>query len=119
MLLIANWVIAVGAALFGAAVGGTVVYFWDEIKAWANRVIGYIVDAINYAIEVTSDAIVYLVREGQRYYKQVEVYVMDIYTGKTRIESRREEINDKSQIPQETREDLQYKAKLKLMQRPT
>ncbi|MDJ0516471.1 MAG: hypothetical protein QNJ74_09525 [Trichodesmium sp. MO_231.B1] len=119
MLLIAHWVIVAGAALLGAAVGGTVGYFWDEIKAWANRVIGYIIDAVNYAIEVTSDAIVSLVKEGQRYYKQAEVYVMDVYTGKTRIESRQELINNKSDIPQEILEKLQHKAQYKLMERPT
>ncbi|MGB3511055.1 MAG: hypothetical protein WBA93_17845 [Microcoleaceae cyanobacterium] len=118
MLLIAHWVMIGAAALLGFGGGVAVGYFWDEIKAWANRVIGYIVDAINYAIEVTSDAIVYLVREGQRYYKKVEVYVMDVDTGKTRIESRQEQIQE-NKIPSEHLDTLQYKANLKLMQRAT
>lgn len=118
MLLIAHWVIVAGAALLGFSAGAAVGYFWDEIKAWANRVIGYIVDAINDAIEVTADAITYLVNEAERYYKKVEVYVMDIYTGEPRIESRQEPIS-KSEIPEEILEKLQQKAKYKLMQTAT
>ena len=111
-----TWTI-IGLSFFG---GGAVGYFWDEITAWANRVVRYIIDTVNHAIEVTSDAIVYLVREGQRYYKLVEVYVMNVRTDEVRIESRKGEIL-KNQVPQEQDEELKRKAsqKLKLMQYET
>ena len=109
-----TWTI-IGLSFFG---GGAVGYFWDEITAWANRVVRYIIDTVNHAIEVTSDAIVYLVREGQRYYKLVEVYVMNVRTDEVRIESRKEEIS-KDQVPQEQDEQLKRKQKLKLMQYET
>ena len=109
-----TWTI-IGLSFFG---GSAVGYFWDEITAWANHVVGYIIDTVNHAIEVTSDAIVYLVREGQRYYKLVEVYVMNVRTDEVRIESRKEEIS-KDQVPQEQDEQLKRKQKLKLMQYET
>lgn len=97
--------------LFGAATGATVTIFWDELKAWAVRAIGYIIDAINLAIEVTSDAYVYLVREGTRYYKRAEVFVRNIRTGGTRTEYRREEVSPYD-IPDEARAELDRKQKL-------
>ena len=51
-----TWTI-IGLSFFsGAAVG----YFWDDITAWFTRVIESLLDLINRAVEVTSDAIVYL-----------------------------------------------------------
>lgn len=82
MLLIIDWII-ICAAAFSA--GATVGYFWDEITQWATRAIGYILDRINRAIQVTSDAIVYLVKEGRRYYKKVEVYARNIYNESTQL----------------------------------
>lgn len=117
MLLVIDWIF-IGAVALGVGAGVAIGYFWDEITAWATRVIGDIIDAINYAIEVTSDAIVSLVKQGYRYYKKAEVYVMDIRTGKKRIESRQQEISE-SEIPQEYLEQLRYKAQLKLLQSST
>ena len=109
-----TWTI-IGLSFFGGAAVG---YFWDDITAWFTRVIESLLDLINRAVEVTSDAIVYLVREGQRYYKLVEVYVMNVRTDEVRIESRKEEIS-KDQVPQEQDEQLKRKQKLKLMQYET
>ncbi|XWK87893.1 MAG: hypothetical protein U7127_27530 [Phormidium sp.] len=117
MLLVIDWIL-IGAAALGFGTGVAIGYFWDEITAWATRVVGYILDAINYAIEVTSDAVIKLVKQGYRYYKIAEVYVMDIRTGKTRIESRQEEI-PQSNIPQQFLDQLRNKAALKLMQSST
>ncbi|MBW4497986.1 MAG: hypothetical protein KME26_33980 [Oscillatoria princeps RMCB-10] len=117
MLLVIDWIL-VGAAVLGFGAGLAIGYFWDEIVAWAERVVGAILDAINYAIEVTSDAIVKLVKEGYRYYRVAEAYVMDIRTGKTRIESRREEMPE-NQIPEEIKEQLRNKRQLKLLQSST
>jgi len=99
-----------------AAVAVTVaVEFWDEIKAWASQVLGRILDAINDAIEVASDGIVYLVKEGTRIYKRIEVFVRNVRSGGTRVEYRQEEIS-KYDIPDEILADLDKKQKLKLMQ---
>lgn len=115
MYQIIGWVIV---AAVSAIVGGAVVYFWDDIKAWATRMIGYILDGIRKAIEVTSDAIVYLSKQGYRYYKRVEVYVRNVYSSVTRLEYREEEVTEES-IPDEMRDQLESKARLKLMQRST
>lgn len=113
-----SWAIIIGSAFAGGAVGGTVGYFWDEIKAWATRMLGYILDGINTAIEVTSDAVVYLVKEGTRVYQTMEVYVRNIRTGRTRIESRQREIS-RSEVPPDLDAQLEEKMRLKLMQQPT
>jgi hypothetical protein len=104
--------------IIGFLVGGAVGYFWDEIKEWATRVLGYILDAINYALEVTSDAITYLVQEGTRVYKRVEVYVRNVRTGGTRLEYRQEQISSYD-IPDDLKAQLDRKQKLKLLQQST
>ncbi|MDB9516893.1 hypothetical protein PN466_08030 [Roseofilum reptotaenium CS-1145] len=106
------WVIA-GAFAAGAGVGAVVAVFWDEIKAWASRVLGYILDAINYVIEVTSDAITYIAKEGARVYKRVVVYVRNIRTGGTRKEIREEEIVEED-LPYDIQSQLEYKANIQI-----
>lgn len=107
-------IITVAAFSAGAAVG----YFWDEIKEWASRMLGYILDAINYAIEVTSDALVYIVKEGTRIYKEIEVFSRNIYTGATTRHVKREEISP-NQVPSEMEELLNERMKVKILQQQT
>lgn len=114
MLFVIDWVIVGASFLVGAAVGAAIVYFWDEIKAWVNRVVGYILDAINYAIEVISDIIVSLIEEGNKYYREAKAYVMNAFTGEVRIECRRQQI-PQSEIPDEYLEQLNRKRALLLM----
>ena len=109
-----SWAIIIGSALAGVTVG----YFWDEIQEWASRMLGYILDAVNTAIEVTSDAIVYLVKEGGRVYQTMEVFVRNVRTGSTRLESRKQEI-PRSKVPDDINAQLEAKMKLKLMQQAT
>lgn len=109
-----TWTFIIGSFLAGAAVG----YFWDEIKAWTERAVKAILDAINYAIEVTSRAIIYLVKQGGRYYKRAEVYVRNIYSKSTRLDSRQEEIAEED-IPAELLEELEYKEKIELARQST
>ncbi|MBD2184762.1 hypothetical protein H6S82_09380 [Planktothrix sp. FACHB-1355] len=104
-----TWTIIIGSFLAGATVG----YFWDELRAWATRVIGYLLARINRAIEVTSDAIVYLVREGKRYYKKVEMFSRNIYTKVTSLLSDKKEIYQ-GDIPEDLNKQLEYKSKLEL-----
>jgi hypothetical protein len=116
MLFVIDWIIVGASFLVGAATGVTIAYFWDEITAWANRVVGYIIDAINYAIEVISDIIVSLKKEGNKYYREAKAYVMNAFTGEVRMESRRQQISE-SEIPNEYLEQLQRKRELLLMKR--
>jgi len=109
-----SWAIIIGSFFAGAAVG----YFWDEIQEWASQMLGYILDAVNTAIEVTSDAIVYLVKEGSRIYQTMEVFVRNVRTGSTRLESRKQEI-PRSKVPDDINAQLEAKMKLKLMQQAT
>ncbi|MBN3909577.1 MAG: hypothetical protein HWQ35_24480 [Nostoc sp. NMS1] len=73
-----SWAIIIGSFVAGYAVG----YFWDEIKVWATRILGYIIDGLNRAIEVASNATVFLVKKGTRVYKKIEVIVRNFATGK-------------------------------------
>lgn len=109
-----TWVIIISSVFAGFTVG----YLWDEIKEWASRMLGYILDAINYAIEVTSDALVYIVKEGTRIYKEIEVFSRNIYTGATTRHVKREEISP-NQVPSEMDELLNEKMKVKIMQQQT
>ncbi|MBF2014609.1 MAG: hypothetical protein HC836_48790 [Richelia sp. RM2_1_2] len=95
----------------GAAASAAVASFWKDIKAWAAQAIGYIIDTIDWAVEVTSDAYAYVVKEGTRIYKRSEVFVRNLITGATRTQYRREEIS-RYDIPDEAREDLDRKGKL-------
>lgn len=104
--------------VIGFVIGGAFGYFWDDIKAWASQMLGYILDAINEAIEVTSDGITWLVKEGTHVYKRVEVFVRNIRTGGTRREYRQEEIY-RSDIPDDLNAQLDRKMQLKLMQQST
>ncbi|MCT7948180.1 hypothetical protein NG798_00040 [Ancylothrix sp. C2] len=114
-----SWII-IFAIGFGG--GSAINYDWnrimEDIKAWANRVVGDILDTINKALEVASDAIVYLLKEKNRYYKQVEVYVMNINTNNVKIVIEKE-IIEYSEIPEEIRQELEQKMKIKLMKMKT
>ena len=109
-----TWTI-IGLSFFGGAAVG---YFWDDITAWFTRVIESLLDLINRAVEVTSDAIVYLVKKGKRIYKRVEIYARNIYDKTTRLLSDQEETYPDN-IPQELKDQLEYKAKLELGRRGT
>lgn len=108
------------AVFAGVVLGGLLITFWDEIKQWAEKVLGYVLDSINTAIEVTSDVFVYLVKKGTRYYKRLEVFVRNVRTNTTRPKVEEEEVSEYD-LPDEVKEQLNARAdkKLKLLQRPT
>lgn len=106
--------ILLGSFLAGAAVG----YFWDEIVDWAARVIARIIDTIDYAIEVTSDAIVYIVKEGRRFYQRVEIYARNYKSQRTRLLSEQKEI-PAMDIPADIAAQLESKMKIKVAQGAT
>jgi hypothetical protein len=107
-----SWAIIIGSALAGFTVG----YFWDEIQEWANRMLGYILDSINRAIELTSDATVYLVKQGALFYKRIEVYVRNRNSGVTTLKYREEEV---AEVPAEVEDQFRRNDKIKVMQQAT
>lgn len=105
------WVIA--GFLFGVAVGH---FFWKQIKEWASLVLNPILDSINKVVEVWSDAVVYLIKEGTgRVVKRMEVGTQNIFTDEVKTKYVEEKVSN-SEIPDEIKDQLQKNAKLKLMQ---
>jgi hypothetical protein len=107
-----TWVIIISSVFAGFTVG----YLWDEIKEWASRMLGYILDSINIAIELTSDATVYLVKQGARFYKRIEVYVRNRNSGVTTLKYKEEEV---AEVPAEVEDQFRRNDKIKVMQQTT
>ncbi|MEB3883437.1 hypothetical protein [Lyngbya sp. CCY1209] len=110
-----SWTFVAAAAI---SLGAGFSSYWDEIKAWADRVLAQILDTVNQGLEVVTDAVISFTKEKNRYYKQAEVYVMNINTHQVRLE-RTKEIIELSDIPEEFRQQLEERAKLKIMQMET
>jgi hypothetical protein len=70
------------------------------------------------SIEVTSDALVYIVKEGTRIYKEIEVFSRNIYTGATTRHVKREEISP-NQVPSKMEELLNERMKVKILEQQT
>lgn len=104
----------------GAIVGGLVIAFWDEIKEWAQNLLGYVISAMNTALEVISDAYIYIVKQSTHYYKRFEVYKRNLQTNKYESHIEQKEISE-SEVPDEIKEQLEMrgKDKIKIMQRAT
>jgi len=102
----------------GATAGATVAVFWDEIKSWAYNALCNILDSINRAIEVTSDAVAYLVKEGTRIYKRTEVFVENVRTGNIVIKYKEERVSE-SDVPNELRSQLDRKKKIEAVRYST
>lgn len=102
----------------GLFIGGLVVAFWDEIKEWAENLLEYVIDEINKVLEVISDAFVYIVQEGTRFYKRFEVYTKNIRTNKIESHIEIKEVSE-SEIPDEVKQQLQMRSdnKIQIMQR--
>lgn len=110
-----SWALIIAGA-FGAGVAFG--YFWDDITAWASRMLNRILNAINRAVEVVSNALVYLVKRGTRIYKRVEVFVRNVFNNRNYIRNQEEEIY-RDDIPQEILADLDRKQKVRLMEQKT
>lgn len=104
--------------IIGFLLGGVVAVFWDDIKEWASRVVDEILNIIDSLIEVTSDAITYLLKQGTRVYRRVEVYVRNVRTGGTKLEYRQEEISI-DDIPEDLKNQLNERMKIKILQQVT
>ncbi|MBS9382737.1 MAG: hypothetical protein HEQ24_00230 [Dolichospermum sp. BR01] len=112
-----TWVILIGGFLTGILFR----HFWKEIKYWATVALLSILDGINKAIEVTSDAFVYLIKEGDKIYEQMEVYVQNYKNSNTEqatLEVVKQEVKT-SDIPPEILKQLQEKRRVKVLQQQT
>jgi hypothetical protein len=92
--------------------------FGNAIKDWANSVVDKILGRIDKVIDVASDAIVYLIKEGDSYYKEIKVFIMNIGSLQVRCEYKKE-IIQYSDIPEDIRKQLEERRELKLMQMKT
>ncbi len=114
-----TWVVIIGGSfLLGAAVG----HFWDHIKAWLTRVTKNLLDSIDKAIQVVSDAMVFLVKKGPRFYKRVEILVRNISSeivGKNKgILYEQKEIPE-FDIPEDMKEPLYELGKIQILRGTT
>lgn len=105
-------------AIIGFVVGALTANFWDEITEWASRALEVILRAIDITVTVTSDAVVYLVKQGTRIYKKVEVTARNIYTKVTQNHTKTEEVSPYD-VPDEINDQLDRKEKIKLLTRTT
>lgn len=99
--------------ILGTVVGGLVVGFWDTIKQWAENILAFVIAAIRTAIEVISDALIFIVKIGDRYYKKFQAFVKNIETNKYESRIVKEEIPE-SEIPDEIKEQLQMREQIKV-----
>ena len=90
-------------AIIGFVVGALTATFWDEIREWATRGLQAILVTLVLAATVISDSVVYLVRQGSRIYKKLEVFSRNIYTNVTKRHEKMEEV---SSVPAEFDEQL-------------
>lgn len=103
------------AGILAVAAAGTLAYvFREELKEWAQKVIRQILDGINKAIYITSQSIVYLIKEGRRYYKEVRTYLKNRRTGEYELESRRQKI-DPEDIPEDLKEEVDYEEEKEIL----
>ncbi len=106
--------LAVGAIIGAAAYAA----FREKIQEWATRVVGFLLDTINAFVEVTSNALVYLIREGNKYYTEARLFVKNTSNNTNRMESKRQEIKE-SDIPQEQLAIMKKKEEDLLLQQKT
>lgn len=98
------WVIAAGVASFAAG------YFWDDvIKPWAIRAANKIIDLIDQAAEYFSEGVVYLIKEGRKFLKQLKVYTKT-KNGTYKSHTETQEI-PRSEIPDDILSQLDGKGK--------
>lgn len=86
-------------------IGGAVAYFWDDIKNWISRVFDAIVATLNSFIEWAVEGIAFIVEEGGKYYKAVQVLVRN-KLGHERVEHHVEPIS-RSDVPSEIKNQLE------------
>ena len=103
-------------AIIGFAVGALTATFWDDIRDWATRALQAILNLLDLAVTVMSDTVVYLVKQGTRVYKKIEVFSRNIYSNATKRHEKMEEV---SSVPAEFEKQLQTKSQIKLLQKTT
>ncbi|NMG22698.1 hypothetical protein [Brasilonema bromeliae] len=90
--------------IIGAIIGAGTVVFWDRIKDWATRVMGFLLDQMNKLVEFLVGGVVFLIKEGKKYYKKLYLYTRDKESQKPyRRESDKVEIKE-ADIPSDLRD---------------
>ena len=108
-----TWLLLIGVGGIGGILGGIIVHFWEKIKEWASIALKHILRAIDWAVKVASDAVVFLVKRGYTYYKRLEVWVRDIYSGDI-VPIYEEQPISIDEIPQDVLDQLKNRAEAKL-----
>jgi hypothetical protein len=85
-----SWAVIALYAIDAALIVGS---FWEEIKKWFDRILGYIIDGLIKEIESATKATAFLVYKGTRFYKKIEVIVRNVVTGKYFKRYQEEEIS--------------------------
>ena len=97
------------------AVAGTLIYiFREELKEWASEAIKRILEEINKAVYFASQSIVYLIKQGRRYFKEVRTYLKQRQINKYEIERVREPIALED-IPEDVIEDFGYEEEKEML----
>jgi len=100
-----SWIIAAGVTVL---VGAIVTTFIEMLKEWAKEIISAIlINLSGKLIKVISDAIVYIIKKGKKYYREIKIRVKKrikimglIPINRDVIETRTMEIN-KNEIPKD------------------
>ncbi|MDJ0726992.1 MAG: hypothetical protein QNJ38_17970 [Prochloraceae cyanobacterium] len=103
------WIIV--AAVAGLILGTA---FAERIREWAINVAANIFEAIDKTVQIVSDGIVSIIKQGTTYYKQMKVYVKE--RKKPKDEYSVKEVTrkiDPSEIPQDIKEDMKRKEEKK------
>lgn len=101
--------------ILAGAVAGTLIYiFREELKEWASEAIKRILDEINKAIYIASQGIVYLVKQGRRYFKEVRTYLKQRQANKYEVLKTRESIALED-IPEDIINEMGYEEEKEML----
>jgi acylphosphatase/transcriptional regulator with XRE-family HTH domain len=90
------------------------VTFWNSIKEWATHIARSLLNGIDWLVEVLSDGIVSLIKEGSKYYKEIVFYSLNIMTRDISRRMFKEEIK-KYEIPQNIREKINNDKEIRML----
>jgi len=76
--------------------------------------LGYILDAIDWALEIASDAITYIGTELGRVYRKIKVWTKNRRTGKIVVRSETEPVN-RNDVPAEILRQLDSRSETEVM----
>ncbi len=108
----------IGWIILGFITGAAVSHFWKEIQQWATLTLSRLLDGLNKAIEVTSKAVVYLIKQGAYIYKMVQVHSQNIQNNQiTKYQPM--EVVPPQEVPDDIMKELNQKTQLRVMEQAT